>query len=116
MKRLQIVLSWTLRITCSLCLIGHGAWGIITKADYLPFFSLFSIDRTSAYRLMPLIGLTDITMALIILLRPMRFVLVWMFVWAVWTALLRPLAGMGWWEFLERAGNYGAPFAYLCLS
>ena len=116
MKQRQRVISWTLRISCTLCLIGHGAWGVITKADWLPFFSLFSIDRTVAYRLMPLIGLTDITTGLIILFKPMRGILVGMFGWAVWTALLRPLAGMGWWEFLERAGNYGAPFAYLCLS
>jgi hypothetical protein len=39
-----------------------------------------------------------------------------MALWAVFTALLRPLAGMGWWEFLERAGNYGPPIAFLLLA
>ena len=31
----------------------------------------------------------------------------------MWTALLRPLAGQGWPEFFERAGNYGVPLAIL---
>jgi hypothetical protein len=39
-----------------------------------------------------------------------------MTVWSVWTALLRPLTGEGWWEFLERAGNYGVPLAFLYWS
>jgi hypothetical protein len=36
--------------------------------------------------------------------------------WTLWTALLRPLTGEGPWEFLERAGNFGVPFALLWLA
>src|SRR5207249_123462 len=35
--------------------------------------------------------------------------------WTVWTAFLRPLTGLGWWEFFERAGNFGVPLAVLAL-
>src|SRR5258708_40066405 len=35
--------------------------------------------------------------------------------WGFQTAFLRPLAGHGIWELLERAGNYGVPLAFLCL-
>ena len=35
--------------------------------------------------------------------------------WGFQTACLRPLAGQGMWELLERAGNYGVPLAFLCL-
>ena len=39
-----------------------------------------------------------------------------MTVWAVFTAFLRPMAGQGYWEVVERAGNYGIPFAFLVMS
>jgi len=46
----------------------------------------------------------------------MRATLLYMAVWGLWTASLRPLAGEGIWELLERAGNFGVPLAYLWLS
>jgi hypothetical protein len=36
--------------------------------------------------------------------------------WALWTALLRPLAGESVFETLERAGNYGVPLALMLLT
>jgi hypothetical protein len=39
-----------------------------------------------------------------------------MSVWALWTALLRPLAGESVFEAVERAGNYAVPFALLLLT
>ena len=107
---------WTLRIACAMCFIGHGAWGIITKAEWLPFFHVVGISDALGWKLMPLIGIMDISLGIWILFRPTRFVMVYLIVWGTWTALLRPLSGMGWWEFLERAGNYGAPLAFLVFS
>src|SRR5262249_51903497 len=49
------------------------------------------------------------------LLRPMRAVLLYMTFWGFLTACLRPLAGEGIWECLERAGNFGVPGALLVL-
>jgi len=51
-----------------------------------------------------------------VLLSPTRIVLSFMTVWAVFTAFLRPMAGQGYWEVLERAGNYGIPFTFLLMS
>ncbi len=65
---------------------------------------------------MPWIGALDILLAVSVLLYPCRAVLLWMIFWAVWTALLRPLAGEGIWEFLDRAGNYGVPLAFWAFS
>jgi len=44
---------------------------------------------------------------------PIRAALLYMSVWGLFTALLRPLAGQGWWEFLERSYNFGVPFLLL---
>ncbi len=114
--QLPSVIHWILRIAIAGCFIGHGAFGIITKAAWLPYFALVGIPESVGYRFMPLIGMMDITIGVLALLLPLRALLVWAVFWTTWTALLRPLTGEGIWEFLERAGNYGIPLALLVSS
>jgi len=110
-------LHWTMRITAALCFVGHGAWGIITKEAWLPFFASQGISEQVAWHLMPIIGLVDIGMALLLLIKHLRIVLVWMLIWSLWTAILRPISGTpGMWEFFERAGNFAPPFILLLMS
>jgi hypothetical protein len=99
-----------------MCFVGHGAFGIITKPAWVAFFHALGISEPMAYRLMPIIGTNDIIMGIFVLLSPCRIVLAWMTGWAVFTAFLRPMAGQGYWEVLERAGNYGIPLAFLVMS
>lgn len=106
----------TLRIACAMCFIGHGVFGIITKAIWCNYFAVFGIDNNMAYTLMPYVGTMDIIMGLIIIFYPLRIAFAWLVVWGTFTALLRPLSGEPFAEFIERAGNYGAPFALLLLT
>jgi len=110
-----IDLHIALRMACAMCFIGHGAWGVITKAGWLPFYGLFGIPNAIAWKTMPIVGIVDILVGVVALLRPVRAALAYMVGWAVFTALLRPAAGMGWWEFVERGGNYGPPLALYLL-
>lgn len=105
-----------LQVGAALCYIGHGAFGIITRPAWIRYFAVAGIGEAMAYRLMPLIGVVDVAFGLLILLLPRRALLAWMILWALWTAVLRPLAGEPAWEALERAGNYGVPAALLVLS
>jgi hypothetical protein len=95
--------------------IGHGAFGVLTKAEWLPYFAVLQIPPPLAYQLMPVVGLVDISLGVLALLSPRRATLLYMAVWGLMTAALRPLAGEGLWEFVERAGNFGVPLAYLVL-
>lgn len=105
-----------LRITVACCFIGHGMWGLVSKPGWLPFFTIFSIPEDIALRLMPFIGTIDILVGIAILFLSNKYLLYWTIFWTVFTALLRPLASMGFFEFLERAGNYGPTIALmLCL-
>jgi len=106
---------WCLRIGAAACFIGHGAFGVITKSAWLPYFAVTGISPDVAYALMPVIGTLDIVLGLTVLLSPRPIVLLYMSVWALWTALLRPLAGETVFEAMERAGNYGVPLAMLLL-
>src|SRR5215510_12479578 len=104
---------WLLRVGAAMCFIGHGAFGFITKAAWLPYFAVVGIPEAWAWKLMPLVGAVDVLAGMAILYRPMRLPLIYMSAWALWTALLRPLAGESVWEAVERAGNYGVPLALL---
>jgi hypothetical protein len=98
-----------------MCLIGHGAFGIITKAVWCNYLAVFGIGQEMAYQLMPIIGSADILLGLSLLFYPVRAVALWLLVWGLATASMRPLSGEPFAELLERAGNFGAPLALLIL-
>ncbi len=109
------VLPWMLRAGMALCFLGHGAFGLMTKAAWVPYFAVAGVPSPWAWRLMPWIGAMDVALALLAFLWPCRALFAWAAVWTVWTALLRPFAGQGWPEYFERAGNYGVPIAVLAI-
>lgn len=114
--RFQVAAWWVLRIAAAACFIGHGAFGVIGKSDWLPFFQFVGIGDAVAWWLMLVVGFVDIAIGLSIIVRPCRAALLYMVVWALWTAALRPLTGLSVWEMVERAGNYGVPLALLVWS
>jgi hypothetical protein len=109
-------LYWLLRLGVVGCFLGHGAYGLLTKEAWVPYFDVVGIDRTWAYRLMPWVGAMDVSLGLIMAVAPLPIVLLHLTVWGLWTAALRPLSGDVVWECVERAGNYGVPLAFLALT
>ena len=107
---------WLLRAGAALCFIGHGAFGFITKAAWLPYFAVVGIPESWAWRLMPVVGAVDVLAGMAVLFAPRGVPLIYMVGWAAWTALLRPLAGESVFETLERAGNYGVPLAFALMT
>jgi uncharacterized membrane protein YphA (DoxX/SURF4 family) len=109
-------LQWTLRIACAAEFVGHGAFGVITKAAWLPYFGVVGIPPELAWKLMPMIGAVDITLGLLVgFVRPARAILLYMAIWGLLTATIRPLSGEPIWEFVERVPNWAIPLAYLCI-
>ena len=111
--RQAVTLHWILRIAAAACFVGHGAFGIITKKVWVPYFAVWGIPESWAWPLMPLVGVVDISLGVLTLVRPLPAVLLWMVFWGFQTACLRPLSGEPIWELLERAGNFGVPMALL---
>jgi len=83
--------------------IGHGWVGLHRPAAWLPLFGVFGFGSGFAHSMMPVIGAWDITVGIVLLFTPVRALLLWTALWGLFTALLRPLAGLGLWELLERA-------------
>ena len=52
-------LHWILRVAVAACFIGHGAFGIITKTAWLPYFAIFGIPEAWASTLCRLYGPGD---------------------------------------------------------
>lgn len=112
---------WFLRISVALCFFGHGAFGFITddgklgKVAWLAFYKSFGLGPELVYKfmLMPLVGMTDMLIGLVVLVVPIRGILAWATFWCFFTALLRPWSGQGLSEFFERGGNYGPPLALM---
>ncbi len=105
-----------LRVGACLCFVGHGVFGFYRKDAWVAFFGVVGIGRDTAMSMMPWIGALDISVGLAVLVSPRIALLLWMVLWAAWTAALRPLAGQSGWEALERAGNFGVPLVLILLS
>ena len=107
---------WVLRVAVAGEFIGHGVFALQGKKDWVEWFVQFGVsDPTVATQLLFILGIIDITLAVLVLVRPVRLALLWMVFWGFWTALLRPIIGMPVWDFVERWANWGAPLALLLL-
>src|ERR1700761_9269811 len=115
MIQLDKKIHYTLRFAAAMCFIGHGSFGIITKEVWCNYFAVFGIGHNMAYHLMPILGSVDILMGISLLIYPTSIILLWLVIWGVITASLRPLSGEHFAEMIERAGNYGAPLTLLIL-
>lgn len=107
---------WALRIGVAGEFLGHGILALQGKADWIGWFANFGIsDAGTAGILLTLIGIADIIVAITILLKPIKPIILWAVFWGFWTALVRPIVGQPIWDFIERFANWGAPLALLYL-
>jgi hypothetical protein len=115
MENIKII-EWVLRIGVAGEFIGHGVFALQGKKEWLAWFPTFGIAAPEpALTLMWLIGVLDIALAVLILIKPIRIVVLWMAFWGLWTALVRTIVGEPIWDFVERGANWAAPLALLFL-
>ena len=109
-------IEWILRIGVAGEFIGHGMLAIEGKKDWIGWIGqMVHVDVPTATTLLLLVGVFDVIVAAIVLVKPVRGILVWAAFWGFWTALVRPLMGIGWLDFVERWANWAAPLALLYL-
>lgn len=107
------IVEWVLRISVAGEFLGHGVFALQGKQAWLKYFAAVGIGPESATTLLPLIGVLDIALAILVLVHPIRIALLWMAFWGFLTALIRPISGEPIWDFVERWANWGAPLALL---
>jgi len=110
------IIEWVLRISVAGEFFAHGVFGLQGKKAWIEWFSVFGIsDPGLSAKLLFFIGLLDVSLAILLLIKPVRIALLLMTFWGFWTALLRPIVGEPIWDFVERWANWGAPLALLML-
>lgn len=110
----QKILQWVLRVAVAGEFAGHGMFALQKKQAWIGWIQQFGVgDANLAAQLLFLIGILDLLVALVVLVKPIRLILLWAAFWGFWTALVRPLVGEPIWDFVERWANWGAPLALL---
>lgn len=113
-KSFQII-SWVLKIGVFGIFFGHGIYAIQINTAWVPFLKVVGFSNEFALQIMPYIGILDILIAVSVLIKPLRIVLIWAVFWAFLTALMRPIAGGSLLDFIERSGNWATPLALFLL-
>lgn len=111
------IAAWVLRIAVFGEFLGHGVFALQGKPQWIEWFDkLFGIEATVASQILFVIGIMDVTVAFIVLIKPINVVLLWATFWGFATALVRPLVGEPIWDFVERWANWGAPLALFLMK
>jgi hypothetical protein len=78
---------WALKIGVAGEFLGHGALAVGGKADWVGWVEKLSgFSHPVALNIIIAIGIADILLALIVLFRPIRPLLLWMAFWGFFTA------------------------------
>jgi len=110
-------IEWVLRIATAGAFFGHGMFALQGKEGWFKYFEAVGINNTETIlTLLFLVGLMDVALAILVLIKPVRLALLWMAIWGLWTAMIRwPVGPDPIWDFVERWANWGAPLALLLL-
>jgi len=117
MQNNSSVTQWVLRIAVAGEFLGHGVFALQGKEGWFKYFNAVGITNTDTIlTTLFVVGILDIALAVLVLVKPIRIAVLWMALWGLWTALIRwPLGPDPIWDFFERWANWGAPLALLLL-
>lgn len=104
-------IEWILRVGVFGTFLGHGFIAASINPKWVVYLNSIGFTDELALKIMPVIGVIDIIVAILILVKPMKPVVLYAFVWALLTALIRPISGESFLEFIERSANWAAPLA-----
>ncbi len=108
------LLSWILRLTTALLLLGHGALGLVVRKPLLGL--QYASAGLHAPWVEPLAGAFECALALGVLVRPGFGLLMFVLAWKIATEALSPLSGSPIWVFIEHGGSYAAPLALALMA
>jgi hypothetical protein len=89
--------------------LGHGVLAILQNPSWLPFLLFWGMKMSIAPKVMVFIGVLDVLIAILLIVKPTKPLLYWCLFWTVATALMRPLTGAPIWDFIERGGFMAIP-------
>jgi len=124
-NRQQYLNRWfTVAIQFSIFLIfvAHGVGCFLKNGIYVDYiigfvrdYTPFSIKQGDAEALLNVIGIIDILVAVLVLIKPFKYLLYWLIFWGFLTSLLRIVDAsiLNYVEFLMRVPHFGLPLVLL---
>ena len=106
---------WALRASASATFLGHGLNALQASPSHVELIQLtfgLGVSESAAAKALVLIGCIDVLVAVLLLVRPMRWVVGWMSVWGMIAVASRLTAygfAEGWDAAAIRLGNAGVP-------
>ena len=77
-------------------IFGHGMFALQKKRAGSKYFESVGITNPDTIgTMLVLVGIIDIALAVLVLIRPVRAALLWMAIWGLWTAMIRWPVGSG---------------------
>lgn len=110
------LLAYFLRLGIFLTFIGHGYFAIQVKEDWISYITYFGISLDFAKLILPVIGVLDVITGTLALIYPFRIIILWAFIWAFSTALIRPISGLEIWDFIEIGSNWIVPLSLILIQ
>ena len=107
----MLAIQWVLRIGVFGTFVGHGVYAIMVKDSWIKYLETIGFDNERAVLFMPIIGVIDILIAIVVLIKPFKPVLLYATFWALAVAIIRPISGEHILEFVERSANWATPLA-----
>ena len=106
-------MEWALRVGVAGTFLGHGMFALQGKVGWFKYFEAVGISNSETIlTLLLLVGILDVALAVLVLVKPIKAVLLWMAFWGLATALIRwPIGPDPIWDFVERWANWAAPVA-----
>ena len=113
-----------IQLSIFLIFMSHGVGCFLKNSLYIDYiigfvgdYTPFSIKQYQAEQLLNIIGIIDVVVAVLVLLRPSKTLIYWLIFWGLLTSLLRIVdAGIfNYTEFLIRAPHFGFPIAMLII-
>lgn len=105
--------SIILRIGSGLCFIAHGSLAMSGKAQFANLLGNFGLDEVSALFTLKVIGALDITVGLMLLFHPGKWVVRWAIFWTTLTVVAWGLHGDGLMDLMRRVTYITTPLALL---
>lgn len=119
--------SWFLfavQLSIFLIFMAHGIGCLLKNALYIDYilglvgdYTSFSMKQNQAEQLLNIIGVIDVVVAILVLIKPFKTLIYWLIFWGFLTSLLRIVDAsiLNYTEFLMRVPHFGLPIVMLII-
>lgn len=109
------VIEYLFRFGIGMTFFGHGVMAINGNPNWFQYLEVVGINSKVALNTLLSIGIIDVVVALFLVIKPYKAIIIWAIFWTFLTALIRPISGEPIWTFVERGIIWLSPIALLKL-